>query len=105
MSTVITRLGNLVIEGGPLVTTDAVPSLPACCTRRQGRLALLKSGLLDVIEASIAATEDAAARRSAQIEYEADTWERNSAFLQSMWAQLGGTPEQLDDLFRLAVTL
>ena len=42
---------------------------------------------------------------AAQIEYEADTWERSNAFLQQMWAGLGGTPEQLDDLFRMAVTL
>lgn len=42
---------------------------------------------------------------AAQIEYEADTWERANPLLQQMWAQLGGTPEQLDNLFRLAVTL
>lgn len=78
---------------------------PRSCTRRQGRLALLQSGLLDAVEASIAAIEDPAARRAAQIEYEADTWERDNAFLQAMWAQQGGTPEQLYELFVLAVTL
>ena len=40
----------------------------------------------------------------AQIEYEADTWERGNAFLQAMWVQLGGTEQQLDDLFTLAST-
>lgn len=44
-------------------------------------------------------------KMAAQIEYEADTWERDNAFVQAMWAQLGGTPAQLDDLFTLAVTL
>ena len=35
----------------------------------------------------------------------ADVWERSNPFLQQMWAQLGGTTEQLDELYRLAVTL
>ena len=79
--------------------------VPPKVTRRQGRLALLAHGHLDDVEAVIDAIADPAERRAAQIEYEADTWERSNAFLQSMWAQLGGTPAQLDDLFRLAVTL
>ncbi|MNW16799.1 hypothetical protein D3C71_2157760 [compost metagenome] len=57
------------------------------------------------MEAAIAAITDPFDRRDAQIEYEAATWERGSPFVQDMWAQLGGTPEQLDDLFRMAVTL
>jgi len=97
-------IGSMVITHGGEVVTDATAT-PQRCTRRQGRLALLQSGLLDAVEASIAAIGDAATRRAAQIEYEADTWERGNAFLQGMWAQLGGTPEQLDDLFALAVTL
>lgn len=79
--------------------------VPQSCTRRQGRLALLGVGKLDAVESAIAAIADSAERMAAQIEYEADTWERSNAFLQAMWAQLGGTPEQLDDLFREAVTL
>ncbi len=79
--------------------------VPATCTRRQGRLALLQVGYLAAVEQAIAAIEDPVQRMAAQIEYEADTWERNNPFLQGMWARLGGTPDQLDDLFRLAVTL
>ena len=79
--------------------------VPATCTRRQGRLALLQVGYLAAVEQAIAAIADPVQRMAAQIEYEADTWKRDNAFLQQMWAQLGGTPEQLDDLFRLAVTL
>lgn len=79
--------------------------VPHSCTRRQGRLALLAQGLLDDVEAAIAAIADPLEQREAQIEYEADTWERDSPFVQAMWAQLGGTPGQLDDLFRMAVTL
>lgn len=79
--------------------------VPQSCTRRQGRLALLGVGKLDAVEAAIAAIADSTERMAAQIEYEADTWERDNAFLQAMWAQLGGTEQQLDDLFREAVTL
>lgn len=79
--------------------------VPQSCSRRQGRLALLHADKLDAVEAAIDAIADPAQRRAAQIEYEADIWERGNAFLQAMWAQLGGTPEQLDDLFREAVTL
>lgn len=92
--------------GGVPEPTDALPTpIPATCTRRQGRLALLQAGYLAAVEQSIAAIADPAQRMAAQIEYEADTWERDNAFLQGMWAQLGGTAEQLDDFFALAVTL
>ena len=92
--------------GGVPEPADALPTtIPATCTRRQGRLALLQAGYLATVEQSIAAIADPAQRMAAQIEYEADTWERNNPFLQGMWAQLGGTAEQLDDLFRLASTL
>src|SRR5574337_86795 len=79
--------------------------VPASCSRRQGRLALLQAGQLQEVEAAIGAIADPAQRMAAQIEYEADTWERANAFVQTMWEQLGGTPEGLDDMFRLAVTL
>lgn len=79
--------------------------VPQSCTRRQGRLALLQAGQLDAVETAIAAITDPVQRMSAQIEYEADKWERANALLQAMWAQLGGTPDELDALFMSAVTL
>ena len=79
--------------------------VPHACTRRQGRLALLALGLLDDAEAAIAAIPNETERRAAQIEYEADTWERSSPFVQQLWDQFGGSSESLDDAFRLAVTL
>lgn len=92
--------------GGVPEPADVLPGpIPATCTRRQGRLALLQAGYLTAVEQAIVSIADPAQRVAAQIEYEADTWERDNAFLQGMWAQLGGTAEQLDDLFRLAVTL
>lgn len=78
--------------------------VPASVTRRQGRLALLEVGKLSDVEVALASIEDATSRTAAQIEYEADTWERSNAFLQGMWAQLGGTDDELDDLFNLATT-
>lgn len=96
-----------ITEAEMLVLTAPVVAVtvPSSCTRRQGQLALLEVEKLDDAEALIAAIPDAKQRRAAQIEYEADTWERSNAFVQAMWAQLGGTLEQLDDLFRMAVTL
>jgi len=73
-------------------------------TRRQARLALLEVGRLDDVESAIAAIADPIQQRAAQIEYEADTWERGNAFLQATWVQIGGTEQELDDLFALAAT-
>lgn len=84
---------------------EAAALIPKSCTRRQGQLALLTHGVLDDAEAAIAAITDPVQKREAQIEYEADTWERANPFLQQLWAQLGGTPQSLDEAFALAVTL
>jgi hypothetical protein len=82
-----------------------VDTTPHSCSRRQGRLALLMLGLLEAAESAIAAMPEGSDKRAAQIEYEADTWERHNPFLSALWAQLGGTPESLDAAFALAVTL
>ena len=58
-----------------------------------------------MIAAVIAAIPDTLTRKRAEVEYRADTWERANPFLQAMWAGLGGTPEELDNLFIHAVTL
>lgn len=97
------RVGGLEITRWP--DASLAEEAPHRCTRRQGRLALLALGVLDAAESEIAAITDETERRAAQIEYEADTWERSNAFVQQLWASLGGTAEGLDDAFRLAVTL
>lgn len=81
-----------------------VASVPLSVTRRQGRLALIDVGKLLEVESALAAIADPIAKLQAQVEYEADTWERSNAFLRAMWAQLGGTETELDDLFILAST-
>ncbi|MAO52651.1 MAG: hypothetical protein CML16_17455 [Pusillimonas sp.] len=91
----------------------AVPDpgpVPETVTRRQGRLALLQTPhgevtKLDAVEAALESISDPMQKRAAMIEYDADTWARNNAFLQAMWAQLGGTESELDSLFRTAATL
>ena len=84
---------------------DPPPPVPTTIQRRQGRLALLESGFLDAVEEALEALEDPVQRRAAIIEYEADTWEINNAFLREMWKSLNnGSEEGLDDLFRLAAT-
>lgn len=71
-------------------------------TIRQGRLALLQTGLLDDIETAVAASGN----RALQIEWEfATEFRRDWPALISMQRALGLTDEAVDDLFRLAVTL
>jgi hypothetical protein len=78
------------------------PIVPNAVTRRQGRLALLDVGKLAAVESAIQSITDPVEQRAAQIEYEADTWERSNVFLGEMWTQLGGNAAELDALFVLA---
>ncbi len=90
----------------PEVPEPQPDPIPRACTRRQGLLALLSYGHRRAdIEALIEAIPDEMEREAALIEYEAATWERSNPFLQQMWVALGGAPEQLDEVFRMAVAL
>lgn len=83
----------------PLPTDLPPPIIVTSVTMRQARLALLQSGLLTQVSASI--TDPAA-----QIEWEyAQTVERNSPLVQQIATGLNLTEAQLDDLFQLAVSL
>jgi len=86
--------------GGEFTPPVAPVVVPQTITRRQGRLALLQAGKLDAAEAIVKA-----GGLAAQIEYEAATWERGNAYLQQIWALLGGSDKELDDLFVLAASL
>ena len=78
------------------------PSVPAVVTVRQAKLALLQAGLLDDVEAAIAASAD----RAVQIEWEyATEFLRDWPALLAMQPALGLTDTQIDDLFRRAATL
>ena len=86
--------------GGEFTPPVAPVVVPQTITRRRGRLALLQAGKLDAAEAIVKA-----GGLAAQIEYEAATWERGNAYLQQIWALLGGSDKELDDLFVLAASL
>ena len=82
------------------------PSVPQQVTMRQARLALLGIGLLDDVDAAIAAIPDPVQRKAAEIEWEyAQTVDRNSPFTQQTAAGLSLTAEQLDALFTQAAGL
>lgn len=82
------------------------PTVPQQVTMRQARLALLGAGLLDDVDAAIAAIPDPVQRKAAQIEWEyANTVERQSAFVQQLAVGLGLSAEQMDDLFVQAAAL
>jgi hypothetical protein len=86
----------------PVVAPQPV-AVPASVSRRQGRMALLLSGLLDAVVATIAAIEDPIERGLAQIEWEdAQTFERDWPLVLQMQAKLD---LDLDALFIQAAAL
>ena len=100
--------GAFFREGAWVVETAAVPRVivPASVTMRQARLALLGIGMLDDVDAAIAAIPDPVQRKAAEIEWEyAQTVDRNSPFTQQVAAGLSLTAEQLDALFTQAAGL
>ena len=88
------------LKDGELVAPPVAAPVPQTITRRQGRIALMQAGKLDAAEAIVKA-----GGLAAQIEYEAATWERGNAYLQQIWALLGGSDKELDALFVLAASL
>lgn len=75
--------------------------VPQSVTRRQALLALLAAGLLDDVEAIIAA-----APRAVQIAWDASSvFQRNNALIASMAEQLELSDEDVDALFVQASTL
>lgn len=92
-------------EGNSAQDPDITPDpTPDAVSRRQGRRALLATGHLQAVETYLAAIPDDTERMQAQIEYEADTWERSNPWVGHMLELLGLTAEQGDDLFRLGAT-
>jgi hypothetical protein len=86
--------GQVVLPPPPPVTT---------VTMRKARLALLNAGLLDDVEAAIAAIPDETQRRAAQIEWEyASVVERDNPIIQQLVSALGMTEQQVDEFFAAA---
>ena len=75
-------------------------------TRRQFKLALLENGLLETIEQMIGAIEDPSLKSRIQIEYsESERFERTNDSVQYMLGVLNLNSDQVDDMWRYAMTL
>ena len=75
-------------------------------TRRQFKLSLLENGLLDTVEQMIGAIEDPALKSRIQIEYiESERFERSNESVQYMLGVLNLTSDQVDEMWRYAMTI
>lgn len=100
----IARLSEYRVIDGQVVLPPPQPV--TAVTMRQARLALLGAGLLDSVEAAIAAIPDPVQRKAAQVEWEyAAIVERNSTLVQQLAPALGLTEAQMDELFAVAARL
>lgn len=99
------RIGDL--WDGETFTPAPPPSpvVPAAVTMRQARLALLGAGLLDDVEAAIAALPSQQ-KEAARIEWEySQEVQRHNGFVSVLAPALGMTDEQTDALFLAAAAL
>ena len=79
---------------------ELVEPVPDVITPRQAKIALLQAGLLDDVEAAVAAIPDETTRRIAQVEWEyAHEVRRDWPLLVQVAAQMGLTDVQVDELF------
>ena len=79
-----------------------MPSL----SRLQFKLALLENGLLNTVEQMIESIEDPIIKARIQIEYsESERFERSNESVQYMLGVLNLTSDQVDEMWRYAITL
>lgn len=79
---------------------ERTPSALTVVSMRQARLALLEAGLLDQVEAALAAIEDPLMRQRAQIEWEyATEVRRDSPWVGAIADALALSPDVFDQLF------
>ena len=75
-------------------------------TRRQFKLALLENGLLNTVEQMIESIEDPIIKARIQIEYsESERFERSNESVQYILGVLNLTSDQVDEMWRYAMTL
>ena len=75
-------------------------------SRRQFKLALLENGLLETVEQMIESIEDPILKTRIQIEYsESERFERTNGSIQYMLGLLELTTDQVDEMWRYAITL
>ncbi|MNU33581.1 hypothetical protein D3C71_221440 [compost metagenome] len=96
--------GKWKYAGGQWTAYAPPAVVPHSVTKRQGRLALLDAGkyqaVIDAIEVLAGPARD-----RARIEWDAATYERNSAFVASMGASVGLNSAAIDALFIQAAQL
>lgn len=99
MKTTILNPDGTVAE---VIEAPAGPTpVPSVVSRRQAKLALLDAGLLDNADSIIAAAD-----QETQINWaDAVEFRRDHPLITVIGRALGMTSEQIDDLFRLAITL
>lgn len=94
-------MGRYIVQDGGIVEP-----VPEVITPRQAKIALLQAGLLDDVEAGIAAIPDETTRRIAQVEWEyAQEVRRDWPLLNDVAAAIGLTAEQVDELFQAAARI
>lgn len=75
-------------------------------SRKQFKLVLLDSGLLDDLELAISNIEDATAKKRIEIEYiESTEFARTSESVKTMFALIKQTEEQINELWEKALAL
>lgn len=92
--------GVLVTDAAGLPVFE-VPSAPVSVSARQFKLQLLASGMFEAVEAWVAAQP-----LPVRIAYDnSATFQRDDATLQSGFAAMGATPEQVDAFFAAAALI
>lgn len=86
----------------PVEIGEPVPTVPAAATRFQARAALLAAGLLDPVEAMVAASADPLLKLAWA---DALQFERHSPTVLALAGQLGLSDGAVDELFHLAATI
>jgi hypothetical protein len=80
--------------------------VPASVTKRQAKQWLISSGMLAGVQPTIDAITDDTQRALVQNYWDnSNEFERDNQFLNTLWLNMGGTGEQLDQAFRGAVSL
>lgn len=98
----VDRLTAIISAASSVPPTATDPgAVPASVSAFQARAALFAAGLLDDVEAAVAAAD-----RLTRIAWEsAQAFERGSPTIATLAAALGLSDEQLDDLFRAAAEI
>lgn len=96
--------GKVIVAGnnGQPIAIDPPRVVPAVVSRFQARAALLAAGLLDQIDAAVAAADDAMLKLAWA---EAVEFPRTSPAIAKLAAAIGLTDEQVDQLFENAIQI